>query len=157
MKRRVRVVGMYLVLRAYAHQHTWLSSCVVSVSDRQIAKVIDTLQCPSGIELVFINLTSVSIFLSHSISVSQPCIYVKVELDHDRSRSSSATYMYDLIVISTDVSQRTIFTIVDVEPQSNTFSDNRQRAQTSSCQRFPSFNAHNFIFTYFTNRKIKLI
>ena len=157
MKRRVRVVGMYLVLRAYAHQHTWLSSCVVSVSDRQIAKVIDTLQCPSGIKLVFMNLTSVSIFLSHSISVSQPCIYVKVELDHDRSRSSSVTYMYDLIVISTDVSQRTIFTIVDVEPQSNTFSDNRQRAQTSSCQRFPSFNAHNFTFTYFTNRKIKLI
>lgn len=138
--------GMYLVLRAYAHQHTWLSSCVVSVSDRQIAKVIDTLQCPSGIELVFMNLTSVSIFLSHSISVSQPCIYVKVELDHDRSRSSSVTYMNDLIVILTEASL-----------QSNTFSDNRQRSQTSSFHRFPSIFTQSSQFTYYIKTNDKFI
>ena len=113
--------GMYFVLRACAPHHAWLSYCISLVFDPRIDEFVNTLSCPFGISYVFMNSTIILLSHSHSMPMSQLCISVNFELDHDRSRSSSATYMYELIVISTDVSQRTIFMIVDVEPQSNTF------------------------------------
>ena len=137
---------MYFVRRAYAHQHAWLSYCISLVSDPQFDEFINTLSCPSGISYVFMNSTIILLSHSHSMPMSQLCISVNFELDHDRSRSSFVTYMNDLIVILTEASL-----------QSNTFSDNRQRSQTSSFHRFPSIFTQSSLFTFYIKTNDKFI
>jgi len=143
---RVRVNGMYFVLRACAPHHAWLSYCISLVFDPRIDEFVNTLSCPFGISYVFMNSTIILLSHSHSMPMSQLCISVNFELDHDRSRSSFVTYMNDLIVILTEASL-----------QSNTFSDNRQRSQTSSFHRFPSIFTQSSLFTYYIKTNDKFI
>ena len=138
--------GMYFVLRAYAPQHAWLSYCISLVFDPRIDEFVNTLSCPLRISCMFMNSTIILLSHSHSMPMSQLCISVNFELDHDRSRSSFVTYMNDLIVILTEASL-----------QSNTFSDNRQRSQTSSFHRFPSIFTQSSQFTYYIKTNDKFI
>ena len=138
--------GMYFVLRACAPHHAWLSYCISLVFDPRIDEFVNTLSCPSGISYVFMNSVIALLPHSHSMPMSQLCISVNSKLDHDRSRSSFVTYMNDLIVILTEASL-----------QSNTFSDNRQRSQTSSFHRFPSIFTQSSLFTFYIKTNDKFI
>ena len=120
-----------------AHARPNTPGCLIAFR-RSSIHIINTLSCPSGISYVFTNSAIALLPHSHTMPMSQLCISVNFELDHDRSRSSFVTYMNDLIVILTEASL-----------QSNTFSDNRQRSQTSSFHRFPSIFTQSSLFTFY--------
>ena len=128
-------------LRIFSHDWNFKN-----VSNVPVTRHLGLDLLPSGISYVFMNSAIALLPHSHSMPMSQLCISVNFELDHDRSRSSFVTYMNDLIVILTEASL-----------QSNTFSDNRQRSQTSSFHRFPSIFTQSSLFTFYIKTNDKFI